>query len=257
MNKFYPRSYTTGFKWRSATRLVAFAVCIALGLADARAQDKIVLKDGKEIEAKILGTSEPYIKYKRSDNLSGPDYFLYKSDVLRLDYNKNAGSEPQKLSAQTENTINKEIAELDLQLLEKKAKIYKRKSTIYFAIGTGAIIGGVATLVSVNGNYKDYKRQIRATNEDYMAWYKSNYDSEPAASDLAPVKSLGSFGSPGIYIGAAAMAGGLAFELLGIKNAAITRKIRKELKDKRTQLSCQPFYQHISGTGGVRLSLRF
>ncbi len=57
----------------------------------------------------------------------GPDYFLYKSDVLRLDYDKNAGSEPQKLSAQTENTINKEIAELDLQLLEKKAKIYKEK----------------------------------------------------------------------------------------------------------------------------------
>nr|WP_295922179.1 hypothetical protein [uncultured Dyadobacter sp.] len=257
MNKFYQRNDTTGFKWRSAVRLVAFAVFIALGLPETNAQDKIVLKDGKEIQAKILATEEPYIKYKRSDNLSGPDYFLYKSEVLRLDYDKNAGAEPQKLSAQTENAINKEIAELDLQLLEKKAKVYKRKSLIHFAIGTGAVVGGVATLLSVNGNYRDYKKQIRTTNHEYIAWYKSNYDSEPDVSDLASVKSFGSFGSPGIYMGAAALAGGLAFELLGIKNTAITRKIRKELAEKRKQLSWQPFYQHAGRTGGIRLSLRF
>lgn len=257
MKDLYALKVTAAIKSRSVLTLVAFAVFMLAGISGAKAQDKIVLKDGKEIRAKILSADEPYVKYKRFDNLSGPDYYLYKTDVLRLEYEKNNGLEPLKLSAQTDNTINKEITELDLQLLEKKAKLYKKKSLISFTIGTAALVGGVATFVSLSGKYNDYKAGVRATNDEYIAWYRSSYDSDPANSELAKTKGFASFASPGIYIGAAALAGGIAFEMLGIRNMLISRRIRKELQEKKKQLSVQPILLNAGKTGGVRVAFQF
>ena len=57
-----------------------------LGLAAMQAQDLITLRDGTDIEAKVLQVSPDEIKYKRTDNPDGPDFILPTSDVLLIRY---------------------------------------------------------------------------------------------------------------------------------------------------------------------------
>ena len=48
--------------------------------------DNIILKDGKEISAKIIEITPDIIKYKKCKNLDGPLISIYKSDILMLRY---------------------------------------------------------------------------------------------------------------------------------------------------------------------------
>lgn len=50
------------------------------------AQDIITLKTGKEIKAKVLELNDEEIKYKRFENLEGPQYVLQLSKVLKIRY---------------------------------------------------------------------------------------------------------------------------------------------------------------------------
>jgi len=52
----------------------------------ARAQDVITQNNGDEIKAKVLEVGTTEIKYKKSDNLGGPTYSLFKSDVFMIRY---------------------------------------------------------------------------------------------------------------------------------------------------------------------------
>ena len=48
--------------------------------------DLIVLKTGEEVSAKVTEVGFDEIKYKRCDNLSGPTYSVYKTDVFMIKY---------------------------------------------------------------------------------------------------------------------------------------------------------------------------
>jgi hypothetical protein len=48
--------------------------------------DNIILKDGKEISAKVLEVTPDLIKYKKCDNLDGPLFSINKSDVIMIRY---------------------------------------------------------------------------------------------------------------------------------------------------------------------------
>lgn len=67
-------------KIRLSVRLV-FCLMGALN-----AQDKIVLTNGEEIMAKVTEISDSEIKYKRADNLNGPNMVVYKSSVILINY---------------------------------------------------------------------------------------------------------------------------------------------------------------------------
>ena len=237
-------------------------LCFILISQSGFAQDRIFHKDGKEIKAKILGTDNEYIRYKRFDNLNGPDYFLYKADVLRLEYEKKEvpaapAEKPKEVNVVPEKVKPEPAMTPELLALEKKAARYKKKSLINYVIGTGAIVAGAATLVAVKGSYDSYVKEIDNTNDTYVNWYRANYETAPDSKDLARKESLAAFGSPGVYIGAACIVGGLAFELLGFRNSRVAKQVREELASKKKQLSFQPFYQPGSRSGGIQLSLRF
>ena len=57
-----------------------------LCMAAMQAQDLITLRDGTDIEAKVLQVSPDEIKYKRTDNPDGPEFFLPTADVLLIRY---------------------------------------------------------------------------------------------------------------------------------------------------------------------------
>jgi len=243
----------------------------------ASAQDKIIVRDGKQIDAKVLGTDAKYVRYKRSDNPNGPDYFIFRSDVLKIEYQNTTEQkgEPLKMARETaggptteasddnipapavSTATATEAAVIDIKLLEQKAAQYKKRGTIFLTAGTAAMIAGAVTLIKLNGDYSDYKREIQATNDAYTAWYRANYEKAPPAGDLQKQESFAKFASPGIYFGAAAVVGGLALDWLGIRNVKIARKAREELAQKRKTLSVRPFYQSGRKTAGIRIALSF
>ncbi|MGY8989654.1 MAG: hypothetical protein ACKVJA_05305 [Flavobacteriales bacterium] len=48
--------------------------------------DNIILKNGKEISAKVIEITPELIKYKKCSNLDGPLISIYKNEVLMLRY---------------------------------------------------------------------------------------------------------------------------------------------------------------------------
>ena len=50
------------------------------------AQDNIVLKNGEDINAKILEINESVIKYKKYDNQEGPIYTILKKEIFFIKY---------------------------------------------------------------------------------------------------------------------------------------------------------------------------
>ena len=56
------------------------------GLCSLYAQDIIYLKNGDEIEAKVMEISSAEIKYKRFDNLDGPTIVINKADAVTILY---------------------------------------------------------------------------------------------------------------------------------------------------------------------------
>jgi hypothetical protein len=50
------------------------------------AQDKIILTNGEEVMAKVTEVTDSEIKYKRADNLNGPNMVVYKSRVILINY---------------------------------------------------------------------------------------------------------------------------------------------------------------------------
>lgn len=222
----------------------------------ASAQDKIIRKDGQEIHAKVLGTDSKYIRYKRFSNPTGPDYFIFRSEVSKIEYeNPGAGSkqEPLKLAREQANAA----PPASLQLLEHNALKYRKRSNTHLVLGTAAIVVGAATFIKLGADYHSYTSEIRNTNDAYTTWYKANYAGSPPAGDLQKKEGFGAFASPGIYFGAAAVAGGIALEWIGLKNLRLTRKARAELAQKKKELSFQPFYEPSRKATGLTIALSF
>ncbi len=71
------------------------------------AQDVITFKNGDEINAKVMDIGTAEIKYKKSENLDGPVYSVYKTAVFRIKF-ENGTMEVIKAPTITPvNTINK------------------------------------------------------------------------------------------------------------------------------------------------------
>jgi len=52
----------------------------------SKGQDLIILKDGNEINSKVLEVNISDVKYKKFDNLEGPMYSVLKSEVFMIKY---------------------------------------------------------------------------------------------------------------------------------------------------------------------------
>ena len=70
-----------------------------------KAQDLIILKDGNEINAKVIEVNLADIKYKKFDNPEGPSYSVQKSGVFMIKY-KNGTKDIINTVKETDNTVN-------------------------------------------------------------------------------------------------------------------------------------------------------
>jgi hypothetical protein len=61
--------------------ILSFVICLT-----AKAQDRVIKKNGEVIEAKVSVINQEFVVFKRADNLSGPEYSLPKADIAKIIY---------------------------------------------------------------------------------------------------------------------------------------------------------------------------
>jgi len=69
-------------------------LCLGVFLS-SYAQDKIYKKDGDVINGKVVAVNVKSVSYKRADNLTGPEYTVYKKDIDKIVYENGTQDEFQ------------------------------------------------------------------------------------------------------------------------------------------------------------------
>ena len=75
-----------------------------VSLCTVSAQDRIVFKDSNEINVKVANVSPDTVTYKQWDNLEGPTYTVYKSEILFIAYQN--GTKESFAEAKSVNETN-------------------------------------------------------------------------------------------------------------------------------------------------------
>lgn len=155
---------------------VVFCLQIILLANNLFAQDVIVLKSGDEIKSKVLEVSTDQIKYKKWENIDGPDYSSLKSDVFMIKY-QNGTKEVFKSQESSKTSIvpassNDEKKNDAFETLNKFFKNRFNNDKVFIMLVLDKSNG---VLKNVNGQsvYEiDYKLKLEFISD---AWVKSFY----------------------------------------------------------------------------------
>lgn len=71
---------------KSIQIVILLALSIVFCSLASAGQDIIILRDGQEIESRVVSVKDGYVTYKKFSNLSGPDYSLKQSDIFMIKY---------------------------------------------------------------------------------------------------------------------------------------------------------------------------
>jgi hypothetical protein len=107
--------------------LIAFIVFPIISFA----QDVIIKKNGDEIQSKVFEVDSNYIKYKRFDNVDGPNYILSKTEVFMIKY---ANGTKEIISELDEP----ETLQTEKRKMNEKKIFSEQKSFVSFGYGFGA-----------------------------------------------------------------------------------------------------------------------
>ena len=140
-------------------KITLSALMLILSITFCFSQDFITKKNGDEIQAKILEVGNSEIKYKKIDNLEGPTFTIYKSEVLLIKY-QNGSKDIFKDEVRSPDT------ETDFYTNgQSDANIYYRG---YSAAGTGTLITALLSpLVGLIPAIACSSAQPREENLDY------------------------------------------------------------------------------------------
>ena len=64
-----------------------FGIILLLSAFSSFSQDNIYLKNSDKIKSKVLEVTDKALRYKKHENLEGPDYWVQKKDILMVVYN--------------------------------------------------------------------------------------------------------------------------------------------------------------------------
>ena len=148
---------------------ISLLAVICLGGA-VNAQDIIVTKEGKKIEAKVTEINENDIKYKSYNNLDGPLYFMKKADIASILYENgqiDVFKVPDISNVPTQIRSNSTFTRNDFY----NAKDLRNTGIGLLAISaTSVIVGGTLLGVGLKGNtyYDGYGSYYRDEREDLV-----------------------------------------------------------------------------------------
>jgi len=126
---------------------------IFVGLSYAMPQDIMVMRNGDEVEAKVLEIGTEEIKYKKYSLLDGPDYLCLKSDVFMI-----------KFENGTKEVFNSDVTSPEREVISTSldyATLYfirpKKFSTSAPEIIVGTIVPDEVVLKLKNGRWHKMK----------------------------------------------------------------------------------------------------
>jgi hypothetical protein len=152
-------------------KILSFAfllVCLS-----AKAQDVITTRKGTVIQAKVTDVTPTEVKYKRFDNLDGPDYSAKKSEIASIVYKNGTvdafnTAEDSKKTAKNKSTADKPLKE---KTTEEEPKAIENNffialqggvstplgsfKTVNTAQQTGGALDGNNSAIEVGGNFKN------------------------------------------------------------------------------------------------------
>lgn len=100
------------------------------------AQDVIITKDAKKIDAKILEVSKTEIKYKELDNLEGPTFIAEMNDISSIIYANGKVFIPESSQkSQEANTLGASNQELQKNVGNSSSEIDKIDGYMYMSEG--------------------------------------------------------------------------------------------------------------------------
>jgi hypothetical protein len=101
------------------TRILYSTILLSLSFTAVTAQDLIVLKNGDDIQAKVLEVAQDEIKYKKQSNPDGPTYSIDKDFVFFVKY---ANGDKDMFSPKTEPSNTTSVPSTDSPVVRKEEK---------------------------------------------------------------------------------------------------------------------------------------
>lgn len=162
-------------------------ICLLALTITCRAQDMITKKDGTDIKAKITEVGHADVKYKKWDNLNGPEYVMAKTDILIIRYqngqkeifNNEPGvvasttvAPPQALDVKTVSVTPVVNGPVNFSELGKMHadKYYRGYRNPFFGSMIGSAIGGplfgLITPISCTAGGVKEKHMVNSTEPD-------------------------------------------------------------------------------------------
>jgi len=141
-NRASPKSQMNRRNIMQRTYLLCVVFCI--NVANMFAQDVIILKNGNDIQAIVQEISDDNVKYKKYDNINGPNYTLKKTEIFMIRYANGSkdvfadNTAPVANVAPTPVTTQQSVqnkTEIYVNT-QKKMYIWKPEETIYMRTNT-------------------------------------------------------------------------------------------------------------------------
>jgi len=111
------------------------------------AQDNIILKNGEDINTKIIEINESNVKYKKYNNLDGPLYTISKDEIFLIKY---SNGEKEILSNNSSNSKSKNIKNKNILISGGSTFYYQNTFENHYFYSTSnlnltASVGGFLT----------------------------------------------------------------------------------------------------------------
>ena len=165
-------------------RKVLFLACFAVFASVCVAQDIIVTKDSKRINAKVTEVNEDNVRYKNFDNLDGPVYTLPKSNIVTILYQngqvetfetespksaaatqttpatgQTAASNPNRTQTVNSGNILVDMKTNHLAIYRQYKKGMSLRTTGWIVAGSGVIVAALASWETFNEATNDKERR--------------------------------------------------------------------------------------------------
>jgi len=110
---------------------IIIVILISFFLNSSKAQDTLTMRNGENIPVKVIEVGTLEVKYKKLDNLNGPDFSILKSELSMIQYengSKEVFKEDIKINQESiAKSRSKDVSEIITKI--------KRVKLIIFAIG--------------------------------------------------------------------------------------------------------------------------
>ena len=173
--------------------LIAFYLSISVFTFS---QDLLTKKNGEDIKVKVTEINQTEIKFKKTDNLSGPTFTISKSEALMIRYEDGT----KEMFSEVSNNADMQSKGKEDAIMYYKGKNSGAGGTAVTAILTSPILGLIPAIACSSTEPSDgnlgYKNSELMKNSDYNRAYTEQ------AHKIKKKKIWSAFGiGSGIYLG--------------------------------------------------------